>query len=294
MRSSCLMVVALFATLVACSEAKRTQEASARFGCQPVDGVAQLSGPKSARYTLVGEFTETNEAPAAFAEIACHAAAGLKPGEKLFVGVSEYLGGATDAETKMRARLETLAAQGAPIAIDVVGEQGREWMPRARDLSETHWAEAIEAKVKAAGASRALILLDRADASAAPVKGGDRYVGYDPMPLHLLDGAVMSLEIARAATVGDHPAIRIYPAKTDGFSGQVAFARLTRPGVAVVLPDPPAPRPKVERVIAGDRVQSIPTPAPTDAPGLPTPAPMIVLPEFSYEGQPSPPSKGVN
>ncbi len=255
---------------------------------------AQLSGPRSARYTLVGEFTETNEAPAAFTEIACHAAAGLKPGEKLFVGVSEYLGGAADAETKMRARLDTLAAKGAPITIDVVGGQGREWMPRARDLSEAHWAEAIEAKVKAAGASRAPILLDRADASAEPVKGGDRYVGCDPMPMHLLDGAVMSLEITRAATVGDHPAIRIYPAKTDGFSGQVAFARLSRPGVAVVSSDPPAPRPTVERVIEGDRVQSILAPTRPDAPELPTPPPMIVPPEFSYEGQPSPPSKGVN
>jgi hypothetical protein len=288
MRITCLTLAAvLVATLPACSEKNRVVEADARFGCAPVEGVSQLTGPKTPRYVLVGEFTETNEAPAAFAEIACHAAAGLKPGEKLFVGVSEYLGGATDAETKMRARLDALAATGAAITIGVVGEQGREWTPKTRDLSEAHWAEAIEAKVTASGASRALILLARADASTEPVKGGERYAGYDPMPMHLSDGQVMSLEIARGATVGANPAIRIYPRKADGFSGQVAFARLTRPGVAMMLPDSPAPRRTAEPPIGDARVQSIFVPTQPDEPELPTPPPMVVLPEFTIEGQPS-------
>ena len=72
-------ILVLAVALAACSEAKRTEEASARFGCLPVDGVNQLNGPKAASYVLVGEFTETNEAPATFAEIACHVAAGLPP-----------------------------------------------------------------------------------------------------------------------------------------------------------------------------------------------------------------------
>ncbi|MEP7210122.1 MAG: hypothetical protein ABI740_04735 [Alphaproteobacteria bacterium] len=292
MRMISLIAVALAATLAACSEKSRVVEAGERFGCAPVEGVAQLSGPKAARYTLVGEFTETNEAPAAFAEIACHAAASLKPGQKLFVGVSEYLGGATDAETRMRKRLDALAASGVPVIVGVIGEQGREWTPKTRDLSEAHWAEAIEAKVTASAASRALILLPRADASTEPVKGGERYAGYDPMPMHLSDGQVMSFEIARAATVGPNPAIRIYPRKADGFSGEVAFARLTRPGVAVVLPDPPTPRRAAEPPIGGDRVQSIFIPTQPGEPELPMPPPMIVLPEFTFEGQP-PPIEGI-
>src|SRR5690606_34504644 len=49
-------------------------------------------------FIIVGEFTETSEAPAAFAELACNLVAS---GEPLFVGVSEYLGGATEAEAAM-------------------------------------------------------------------------------------------------------------------------------------------------------------------------------------------------
>ena len=84
-------------------------------------------------FIIVGEFTETSEAPAAFAELACNLVAS---GEPLFVGVSEYLGGATEAEAAMRVRLEALKAKGAPILIGVVDDGARPYDTRARTASE--------------------------------------------------------------------------------------------------------------------------------------------------------------
>src|SRR5262245_3711756 len=116
----CLAGLALIA-LDACSEAK-VEQARRDFGCGPVDGVRQIAGSKQPAYVIVGEFTETSEAPAAFAEIACNLAAN----GALFVGVSEYVGGATDAETRMRARIDALIAKGAPITVGVLSDQNRE------------------------------------------------------------------------------------------------------------------------------------------------------------------------
>jgi hypothetical protein len=99
----------LLAFAAACSEA-RLEQTRSDMGCGPVDGLKQLSRNQP-DYIIIGEFTETREAPVAFAELACNRAAS---GEPLFVGVSAYLGGATNAEKEMRARLDALKARGAP------------------------------------------------------------------------------------------------------------------------------------------------------------------------------------
>ncbi|HEX5007101.1 MAG TPA: hypothetical protein VFV70_08310, partial [Hyphomonadaceae bacterium] len=130
--------LALAVMAAACTEAKLEQARSA-LGCGPVDGLQQISRNKP-DYIIIGEFTETREAPAAFAELACNLSAS---GEPLFVGVSEYLGGATDAEREMHVRLDALKAKGAPIVVGLVDDGNRPHDTRARTNSEKAWAAAI-------------------------------------------------------------------------------------------------------------------------------------------------------
>jgi hypothetical protein len=219
-----------------CSD--RAAELGAKWGCGPVDGLGQIVKGGAPGFILVGEFTETSEAPAAFAELACHLAA--RQGEKdgpLFVGVSEYLGGATDAETRMRVRLDALVAKGAPIAIGVIGGDDHPYSVRQRSLAEKEWARNIEVKVAAAAASRALLLMSRTDAIADTIPPrGDRFAGYDPMATFLPKNEVLALEIRNTPQAGvSAPAIRLYPKMTDGFHGQIALASLTRPEVDFVI-----------------------------------------------------------
>src|SRR6185295_10411871 len=159
--------------LTACSEAK-LEQAREDFGCGPIDGITQIANKKQPAYIVVGEFTETNEAPAAFAEIACNLAAN----GKLFVGVSEYLGGATDAETRMRKRIDALIAKGAPITIGIISDQNREWSLRDRTGTEKRWAQDIMAKVTASGAKHALLLVAHTDARDAGYPRSERFAGY--------------------------------------------------------------------------------------------------------------------
>ncbi len=141
-----LLVAAIFlsaplAGLAGCSDRIAAEETN--LGCKPVSGIADLTGRKSPAYVIIGEFTETNEAPAAFAEIACHmAAAARSRNQTLFVGVSEYFGGATDAETRMRARLDQLAKAGAPIVVDVVTREAPIWSPNGRDAARSQLGDA--------------------------------------------------------------------------------------------------------------------------------------------------------
>lgn len=291
------LCITLAASLAACSDP--ATKVGADWACAPVEGVGQLVGSNAPRFVLVGEFTETNEGPATFAEVACNMA---RTGKTLFVGVSEYLGGASDAETRMRLRLDDLAARGAPIVIGVVGEQGREYNPRARNLAETHWAESIETKVAAAGAAQALILIARSDAALAPVRATVRSASYDPMPMHL-DGSVLSLEIAQAPGVPG-PAIRLYPQPRAGFHGQLAVASLTRPAIAVALPAKNEaatrvlPSPWTTPAEDAEFFMQMKTIIETAKAGLaeqggstlPIPAPDVQLPEFELEDTPQAPN----
>lgn len=216
--------------LAACSEA-RFEEARTELGCGQIDGLKQiLRSPPD--FILVGEVTETSEVPAAFGELACNLAAS---GEPLFVGLSEYLGGATEAEVVMRGRLEALKARGAPISIGIVGDGSRPYDTRARTASERKWADAITAQVKGSGAARALILVAHTDARNQSWPRGERFAGYDPMPMHL-EGDVVSLEAGASPTVGlVAPAVRFYPASINGFDGEIALPRLTRPGIEMAV-----------------------------------------------------------
>ncbi|MDP3737094.1 MAG: hypothetical protein Q8R02_06875 [Hyphomonadaceae bacterium] len=242
MRAKAMLASGLVVVLAGCSE--RAAEVSAQWGCGQVDGLKQITSAKAPGYILVGEFTETSEAPAAFAELACNLAARQGEGDgPLFVGLMEYVGGATDAETKVRARLDEVIAKGAPIVVGTLGGEDHPFTVRNRSAAEAKWAKVIEGKVDAAGASRALLLLPRADAIAEPIAPtGDRFAGYAPMATHLPEGQVVALEIASAPVNGlTAPAIRIYPVMTDGFHGQVALASLTRPATPLLVAEARTP-----------------------------------------------------
>jgi len=230
-----LVVIALAAA--ACSD-ERAIELAGEWGCGPVEGLAAIRGDDAPAWVLVGEFTETNEAPAAVADIACHLAADGRP---LFVGVSEYIGGATDAETAMLGRLEAMIAKGAPLIVGRIGGADHPYTVRNKSRAEKSWAEALSAKVSAAGAARSLLLLPHSSAIAEPIPPiGDRFAGYSPMPV-FLKGRVVSLEIAPNPAVGlPGPAIRIHPHMKNGFHGQLALDRMTRPKVDLILQPPQA------------------------------------------------------
>ncbi len=216
--------------LAACSD--RPAELAAQWGCGPVEGLKAID---DTAWVLVGEFIETNEAPAAIADIACNLASNER---KLFVGVSEYLGGASDAETQLLAELDAMIAKGAPITVAKIGGEERPYSVRERSKSEKAWAAAITTKVRAAGATHALLLVPRGDAMASSIPPtGDRFAGYDPMPT-FLEGGVISLEVAANPIPGaPGPAIRINREMKGGFHGQLALQSLTRPMVAVMMPE---------------------------------------------------------
>lgn len=225
--------LALALGVSACAEDKAVRLA-ADWGCGPVEGLEAITGDKAPAWVLVGEFTETSEAPAAFADVACNLATDERT---LFVGVSDYIGGATDAETRMLMDLDAMVAKGAPIIVGHTGGDDHPYIVRDRSKTEKAWARGLAQKVSAAGASRALLLVSRTDAIAEPIPpDGDRFAGYSPMPV-FLKGGVISLEIAPQPAAGAYgPAIRIYPAMRDGFDGQLALSSLTRPRLALVMP----------------------------------------------------------
>jgi hypothetical protein len=237
MRLGSVLVCMAAMALAACSDDSAGRRAEL-WGCGPVAGLKALNGPNAPAYILVGEFTETNEAPAAFAEIACRLAAGQGESHaRLYVGLSQYLGGATDAETRMQQRLEALKAKGAPIVLGVIGADDHPYAIHNRDKAEKIWAENLMAKVKAAGANRALFLMPRTDAIAEPLApSGDRFAGYSPMPVFLPRQEVLSLEVAINPIPGaPGPEIRVYSSMRNGFHGEVALASLTHPELKIAF-----------------------------------------------------------
>jgi hypothetical protein len=211
--------------LIACS-GEEAKDLSAELGCGEVDGLGAISGTRPPTYILIGEGIETNEAPAAFAELACRLAARQPKDKPLWVGLPDYIGGSTDAVRAMRKRLGELVARGAPM---VLGEAGNGHTIGAshREEAERRWADAIKASMDAAGAGHALLLLAKRDGVATrviPVR--TRIEAYTPMALFLPEGQVMNFEIGRANGIGS-PTFRIYLKMTDGYMGQLALASLT-------------------------------------------------------------------
>ena len=237
-----LGLVASVLFLAGCS-GDQSVKLAADWQCGPVEGLKPITDPKGPAYLLVGEFTETTEAPAAFAEIACNLASHQSAKEPLFVGVSDYVGGATDAETRMEKRLDALKAKGAPIVIRTIGGDDHPYAVHNRTAAEKTWAKNIETMVANAGAKRAILLMPRADAiDAALPPSGDRFAGYSPMPVFLPEGQVMSLEISSNPMPGAAaPVIHLYKTMQNGFDGEIALASLTHPMLAVVMAEPKPP-----------------------------------------------------
>lgn len=199
---------------------------SAKLGCGEVDGLGAIAGKKPPNYILIGETIETQEAPAAFAELACRIAARQPKDQPLWVGLPQYVGGSTDAERAMRKRLGDLVAKGAPMVLGDSTEGHTTGVSR-REEGERLWAEDIMAHMKSAKAGRALLLLPRADGVAERVIDPDgRFSDYTPMALFLPGGEVMNLEIGQATNIGA-PTIRIYTEMRDGYVGQIALGTVT-------------------------------------------------------------------
>ena len=219
------VVVALAAALPA-GCAGKTPDMAAELGCGPVNGVGQITGKKPPAYVIVGEPVATNEAPAAFAELACQLAARQPKNQPLWVGLPKYLGDSSGAERTMRKRLQELASKGAPMVLGVASD-GHTVGASRREEAEHRWADAILANMKSAGAGRALLLLPKTDGVAEPVTAGDEsHLDYIPMALFLPEGQVMNFEIGQANGVGA-PTIRIYTKMRDGYMGQIALDSVT-------------------------------------------------------------------
>jgi hypothetical protein len=202
------------------------KDPSAKFGCGRVDGLEAIIGEQSANYVIFGEVIETEEAPAAFAELACQLAARQPKDKPVWVGLPDYIGGTTEAARAMRRRLDELAAKGAPIVLGKSLEGHTVGLSRREEI-EREWASTIMANVDAAGAERALLLVPRSYGVAARVIPGDRRLEeYTPMALFLPEGQVVNLEIGQANGVGA-PTIRIYLRMNNGYMGQIAFETVT-------------------------------------------------------------------
>lgn len=227
-----LLASAAFA-LAACSD-DGSARLAVEWGCGPIDGLGAIRGAGTPDWLLVGELTETRETPAAVADIACNLATDQRP---LFVGLTEYLGGATDAEEQMLARLDAMIANGAPLIVGRISYEDHPYTGSSEYMTAKARAQALMAKVSAAGAERAVLLLARANAMAQSLpRANDRFSGYAPMPTYLED-AVISLEVAGAPGVGlSGPAIRMHPGMQGGFHGELVLNHMTRPMIAPAWP----------------------------------------------------------
>jgi hypothetical protein len=228
-----VLVSAAFA-MSACAD-DRSAQVAVDWGCGPVDGVAAISRDGAPDWVLVGEATESSETPAAFADLACHLAT---DGQPVFVGVTQYLGGDTDAETAMLSRLDQMIAKGAPLMVERISGSDMPYALRNRDRGEEMWAATIAARVSARGAKRAVLLVPQADMLAAPVLAtNDGIDAQDPKAV-FLRGKVVSLEAIATPVEGlTGPTIRSFREGSTGFHGELAFNRVTRPILAIQYAD---------------------------------------------------------
>jgi len=216
----------------ACAD-DRSSQIAADWGCGPVDGVAAITRDGAPDWVLVGEATESNETPAAVADLACHLAT---DGQPVFVGVTQYLGGDTDAETAMLASLDQIIAKGAPLIVERISDVP--YALRNRDRGEEIWAATITTQVSATGAKRAVLLVPRADMLAAPVLAVNDGIDAQDSKAVFLPGKVVSLEAIAAPVEGlTGPTIRDFHEAPNGFHGELAFSRVTRPMLAIEYTD---------------------------------------------------------
>ena len=227
-----LSVAAL--AISACAD-DRAAQIAADWGCGPVDGVAAITRDGAPDWVLVGEATESNETPAAFADLACHLAT---DGQPVFVGVTQYLGGDTDAETAMLASLDQMIAKGAPLIVGRISGSDMPFALRNRDRGEESWAATITTQVSATGAKRAVLLVPQADMLAAPVLATNDGIDAQDSKAVFLRGKVVSLEAIATPVEGlTGPTIRSFREAPNGFHGELAFNRVTRPMLAIEYTD---------------------------------------------------------
>jgi hypothetical protein len=206
------------------------------LGCGEIAGAEALLGRDGPKWVLVGESTESREAPLAVADLACVLAT---RGDRVWVGRAD-IEPRTDAESEMIARLDRLAANGAPIsngAFDPPLGQDATHARKSRSESERGRALAIRGKVDAVGATRVILLTSTADAAMSQFQSdGERFAGYAPMPMYLGEGGVLSLKVHRNEDIGAPPTlVRLHPERVDGFGGELLLARLTRPELEAVV-----------------------------------------------------------
>lgn len=221
--------------LGACAEDQPANTFAADWGCGTIAGLAAISRDGAPDWVLVGEATESSETPAAFADLACHLAT---DGQPVFVGVTQYLGGDTDAETAMLASLDQMIAKGAPLTVERISGSDMPYALRNRDRGEETWAATITARVSVTGAKRAVLLVPQADMLAAPVLAtSDSIDTLDPEAV-FLRGKVVSLEAIAIPVEGlAGPTIRSFREAPNGFHGELAFNRVTRPMLAIEYTD---------------------------------------------------------
>ncbi len=227
--------LALGLALAACSPSDPGQ-ARSDWGCSPVAGLETILDRKSARFILVGESVESNEAPNAIAAISCRLA---ERGESVLIGVSERTGGMTRAEAGLQRTVSYLTAEhDAAIEFALFEQPDERIAVRDRSDSERRQAQTIVAELDRIGVSRALLLLPRSEATRSAFgAAGGRFSGYDPMAAHLPDGEVLSFIVARpeeaaAAAIS----LRLYAEPDNGFSGELLLSRLTHPEMTFDLP----------------------------------------------------------
>lgn len=226
------LAVAVCLSVLSLSACQQADPGLARsdWGCAAVSGLDAVRN-SPARYILVGEPVESREAPFAVAAMACRLA---ERGESVLIGVTDRAGGMTDAEAGLQRLADYLRAKHAAKVTFAIFEQPDERLAvRHRSESERMQAETVIAEVHRVGASRAIMLLPKSEAYTLQFRAADaRFSGYAPMAMHLPQDEVLSFEVTRSDLDDAMDiALRMFPEPVEGFAGELALARLTRPGL---------------------------------------------------------------
>ena len=232
------LVLAAFLSALSVGACGRSDPGQVRsdWGCSPVAGLETILSDTSARFILIGESVESNEAPNAIAAIACRLA---EHGDSVLIGVSERTGGMTLAEAGLQRTVDYLSAEhGAMIEFALFEQPDERIAVRNRSDSERRQAQTIVDELDRIGVSRAVLLLPRSEATMSAFgSSGGRFSGYDPMAAHLPVGEVLSFEVARAKDADAAKiALRTYAEPHNGFVGELVLARLTHPTVETSWP----------------------------------------------------------
>ena len=116
----------------------------------PVEGIEAISGDNGPAWVLVGEFTETAEAPAAVADIACHLATDERNALCRRHGLSRRRHRRRDADDRKPGRDDREGR--ADRSSSHIGGEDHPYAVHDKSKAEKAWAQALTEKVSAAGA----------------------------------------------------------------------------------------------------------------------------------------------